>query len=125
MKTLKATAILFLTTILLWGCGHTAARYRPIVDGPMDQKYSADLADCQALAEKRSYMNDDVKTKALLGSGIGGVTGVLSDGLEGAIVGAAAGAAIGAGSQAWVTRDERRNIVCECMRLRGHRVVEK
>ncbi|MBI9088785.1 MAG: hypothetical protein JEZ12_06185 [Desulfobacterium sp.] len=125
MKPLKTTAILFLTTILLWGCGHTAARYRPIVDGPMEQTYSADLAECQALAEKRSYLNDDVKTSALMGSGIGAVTGALSDGLEGGVVGAAAGVVLGASTRAWETRDERKSIVCKCMELRGHKVVEK
>ena len=117
-------ALILLSCLGLGACGHSGAHYRPIVDGPRSPAYEADLKACQALARERGYFNDDVKSEALLGAGIGTVVGAFSDGFEGAAVGAALGGAAGAGERAWWTRYERSTIVCECMRGRGHKVVE-
>lgn len=106
------------------GCGHTGADIQPLVDGPKKPSWTSDLSDCQDLARQKSYINDDVKSDALIGGTIGLVAGALSDGLEGAAVGAAAGGLIAGGGKAWETREQRSAIVCECMRQRGHRVVE-
>jgi hypothetical protein len=124
MQFLKITIVFLLISSFIYGCGASAARYQPIVDGPKDQLYYSDLKECQSLAEQRSYLNDDVKTNALLGTGMGALAGALSNDWEGALVGAGLGAVAGAGSRAWETRDERRNIVCKCMAQRGHKVVE-
>ncbi len=101
----------------LTACGATAARYQPVVDQP-NVRYSSDLAECQKLAESRSYLNDDVKTAALAGAVTGGVLGLGSwdDSLGGVVI----GSLIGAGSTAWGTREERKNIVVQCMRGRDH-----
>ncbi len=104
----------------LVGCGATAGKYQPIVDQPNAQ-YSADLKDCQNLAAKRSYLNDDVKTSAVAGATIG----TLLSGFDswGDVAGsAAAGAVITAGSRAWEVREERKQIIMECLRGRNHLV---
>lgn len=117
-------ALFFGSVLLLTGCGKSAGLYQTIVDGPQDTKYHTDLGECQQLAAKRSYLNDDVKSTALLGAGIGTLAGALEDGVGGAVGGAVAGGVIGGGTQSWDTRDEKKNIIIECMKLRGHRVVE-
>jgi len=114
---------LFSAAALLSGCGSTAAQYQPLVDGPRNQQYSNDLSACSQLAEQRKYINDDVKSEALLGAGIGAVVGGLEDGSSGLLAGALVGGATGAGGRAWDTREERKQIVISCMRGRGHKVV--
>ena len=117
------TPLILLSAAFLAACGSTAGNYRPIVDGPKDAQYETDLASCKSLAEERSYTNDDVKSDALIGAAIGAVVGAIDDGSEGAIGGAIVGGVIGGGERAWETRDERKGIVIECMKLRGHQVV--
>ena len=106
--------------ITLSACGATAAKYRPIVDQPT-ANYSADLVDCQKLAETRSYLNDDVKTAALAGVLTGVVLG-LGDWND-SLGGAALGGLIGGGSAAWNMRKERKDIVMQCLRGRDHLIV--
>ncbi|KLN61028.1 hypothetical protein WH96_09945 [Kiloniella spongiae] len=90
--------------ILLGGCSNTGADYRPIVDGGADTAaYESDLTACAKVADQRDYLNGDVQNAALLGTGLG--------------------AAGGAGAQAWDTQDERKQIVKNCMKGRGHNVV--
>ena len=111
-------------TIFLSACGATAGKYQPIVDGPTDQHFHNDLAACQTLSKERSYTNDDVKSEAALGAGIGAVIGGIEDeSIEGAIAGAVIGGALSAGERAWLTREERKGIIVSCMMQRGHRVV--
>lgn len=129
MKTTQFNkALLLLPTCLILafnsGCSNTAAAYQPIVDGPKGAKYAQDLQACQQLAQQRSYLNDDVKTEALLGSIIGALAASADDeeditATEGFIAGGLAG---GAG-RSWDVRNERKNIVLSCMKQRGHRVV--
>ena len=101
----------------LTACGTTAARYQPIVDKP-NALYSADLSECQKLAETRSYLTADVKTDAVAGAVLGGVLGAKD--WDHALGGAVLGGLIGAGTQAWDTRDERKEIVMQCLRNRHH-----
>ncbi len=112
-----------LAVMIISGCGYSAARYRPIVDGATSKAYETDLQACQQLATQRSYLNDDVKTHALLGGAVGALLGGISEGVEGAIGGAALGGTLSGAGRAWETREERKHIVIECMRQRGHRVV--
>ncbi len=107
----------------LSACSNTGADYRPIVDGAQDTAYNSDLSACAEVADQRSYLNGDVQNGALLGTGLGAVVGGLTEGLGGALVGGVLGAAVGAGSQAWDTQDERKEIVKNCMKGRGHNVV--
>ncbi len=104
-------------------CSNTAGRYNPIVDGPRDARYTADVTACQDLASQRSYANGDVRTNALIGAGLGTLLGAAEEGVEGAIAGGLIGSIAGGGGTAWEARDERKSIIVECMRGRGHRVV--
>ncbi|WP_417452086.1 glycine zipper family protein [Kordiimonas sp.] len=107
-------------TLALTACANTGADYRPIVDGPVSASYSTDLAACQAVAKKRSYLNDDTKGDGVLGAAIGAVLGAFDGNIvEGAIVGGVSG--LGAG--AYKAKDERKDVVVDCMRGRGHKVV--
>ena len=123
LRNLGGISALLCCCALVSACGSTSAQYQPIVDGPRDDVYTQDLAACGGLAEQREYLNDDVKSEALLGAGVGAVIGGLEDGFEGALGAGLLTAAIGAGGRAWETREERKGIVIECMRQRGHRVV--
>ena len=123
MKPLVSTAIILVTAQIISGCANTAAGYRPLVDGMRAKNFEMDLFACQELATERSYLNDDVKSEALLGSGIGSLIGAAGEGLDGAIVGAILGGVAGTASRAWETREERKKVVIECMKQRGHKVV--
>mgnify|MGYP000433393994 CR=1 FL=1 len=111
------------TVVFLNGCSNTGADYRPIVDGGDSAVYESDLSECAAVADQRGYLNGDVQNAALLGTGLGAIVGGLSDGWGGALVGGVIGAAGGAGAEAWDTQDERKQIVKNCMKGRGHNVV--
>lgn len=111
------------TVVVLNGCSNTGADYRPIVDGGDGVAYESDLNECAAVADQRGYLNGDVQNAALLGTGLGAIVGGLSDGWGGALVGGVIGAAGGAGAEAWDTQDERKQIVKNCMKGRGHNVV--
>lgn len=118
-------ALSILSVSLLSGCSamQTGAAHRPIIDGPINAKYESDLAQCQTAAENRSYFNSEVQQDALIGTAVGALVGAGGD--TGSIVGgAAAGAVIGGGSSALDTRTERKNIVINCMRSRGYKVLE-
>ncbi len=64
--------------LLLPAYTSTGANYQPIVDGPTGYAFSSDLSQCKQLAEKRKYLNDDVKTQAVAGAVVGGVIGAIS-----------------------------------------------
>ncbi|MBB1489639.1 glycine zipper family protein [Oceanospirillum sediminis] len=122
-KQIIHTVMSLIIAAVITGCGATASSYEPIVDGPKNPRYHNDLEACSSLAEQRSYTNDDVKSEALLGAGIGALFGALEDGGKGAVAGAVIGGATGGGSRAWDTRNEQKQIVIQCMRNRGHNVV--
>ncbi len=127
MKAIKPRNLLLLLPAVLAltlnsACSNTAAGYQPIVDGPRNAKYAQNLQACQQVAQQRSYLNDDVKTEALLGGVIGALAGSDDDDLN-ATEGFIAGGLAGAAGRSWETRDERKQIVIACMKQRGHRVV--
>jgi len=120
--------VLFITgaALTLTACASGGAAYRPIVDGPQDAKYSADLGECRQVAENRDYLNSDTRTSAAIGAGFGGLIGLAEAndaGVEDFIGGAIVGALFGGGDGALEARSERKNIVLNCMSGRGHRVV--
>lgn len=121
VKVAVTAAVLAVTTActsMNAGSGH-----RPIVDGGDLSNYEADLAQCQAVAEQREYMNDETKSDAAIGAVLGALAGAGGD--SGDIVGGAVvGAAVGAGGKAYDVRTERKNIVINCMRNRGYNTVE-
>lgn len=114
-------------SLMIGACAtNSGANYEPLLDGDTSPAFKADLAECQALAEHRNYLNDDTRTDALIGAGIGALAGIADDDVndtEGAIAGAIVGALAGGGARALETRDERKDIVVSCMQGRGHRAV--
>jgi len=125
MKKLILPSIL-VCGLAITGCANSGATYKPVNDGQRSAAYSSDLQACQQLAAERGYLNDDVKTDALIGAGIGALAGLADTDVndtEGAIAGAVVGAIAGGGARMNKTRDERRQIVVRCMQGRGHSVV--
>lgn len=113
------------TIALTSGCTslQTGANHRPIVDGHNLPNYEQDVAECQALARQRGYMNDETQADAAIGAVIGALAG--SGGDRGDILGGAiVGGVVGASSGALDARTERKNIVIQCMEKRGYRTVE-
>ena len=110
----------------LAACASSGSSYEPVADGPTDVTYAADLEACQAVATDRSYINGDTRNNAMIGAGLGMLAGIADDDVndtEVAIAGAIVGAVAGAGATMVETRDERRDIVIDCMKGRGHPVV--
>lgn len=59
----------------------------------------------------------------MLAAGIGAVAGGGDEGVEGAIGGLILGVLIGGSGRAWETQEERKEVMVDCLKLRGHRVV--
>lgn len=119
-------AALIASGLFVTACASSGASYEPVADGPTDAAYAADLEACQAVATERGYINGDTRNNAMIGAGLGALAGVADDDVsdtEGAIAGAIVGAVAGAGATMIETRDERRGIVVDCMKGRGHPVV--
>ena len=108
-------------TAALAGCADMGANVDPILDGAPNAQFQGDLAECRSLARRQSQLNHETMAAAVLGAGIGGVLGEVDDGdaLGGAVVGALTGAAAGASGAS----DTRETIVLNCLRGRGHAVV--
>ena len=111
----------------LGACGQTGSSYRPIVDGPLGYAYENDLGQCQQLAEQRKLFNGETKAAALAGAAVLGAVGAAdaddNKAAGAAIAGALVGGAFGAGAGAVKAQGERKDIVINCMRGRGHKVV--
>lgn len=120
-------AIPFGMAILSLGaCANTGAAYMPIVDGPRDARFTQDVAECRALAEERKLLNGNTKQTALIAAGLTGLAVLADDkksGLGDALFGGIVGGAFGAGAGAFEVREERQQIMKNCMSGRGHNVV--
>ena len=92
-----------LAAALLAGCATApgGAQYVPLIDIKPEQgaAYSADLADCQAYAER------------VVGSGVGATGGAVAGALSGAASGAAAG------------ETNQRDVIRRCMANRSYSVL--
>jgi len=124
-KRIGSTATLValpIVMLVLAGCG----AHRPVVDPKTSQHpelYEADLAECQQLAQQAPGAGGGAVAGAAVGTALGaglavatghkGVAGQMAGG--GAVIGGARGA--GAGAR------ERRQIVSNCMKGRGHAVL--
>ena len=111
----------------LTACGQTGSNYRPIVDGPLGYAYENDLGQCKELAEQRKLFNGETKAAALAGAAVLGAVGAAdaddNKAAGAAIAGALVGGAFGAGAGAFKAHEDRKEIVINCMRGRGHKVV--
>lgn len=114
-------APLFLTT-LFGACADMGADVDPVLDGAPTAQFQSDLSACRSLARSQSQLDQETMAAAVIGAGIGGLLGKADengDALGGAVVGAATGAAAGASEAS----DTRKDIVLNCLRGRGHAVV--
>lgn len=109
-------------TALLGACADMGAELDPILDGPPNPQFHSDLAACRSLARSQSRLNHQTLAAAAIGAGIGGVLGEADeegDASGGAVAGALAGGAAGVSD----TSETRETIVLNCLRGRGHAVV--
>lgn len=110
------------TTTVLAACADSGAGYTPILDGPPNATYAADLEACQNLAKNQTQFDQETVAAAVIGGGVGAVLGDLDEdatATEGMVAGVLGGGVAGA-----VNASERRQaIVIECVKLRGHPVV--
>lgn len=129
------------SAVALTACAGGGINHEPIIDGPYTQTYAMDVAQCRQIADGRGYDNADVRTAAALGAGLGALAGLIGGGrsyhhhwrghgrrdnadkTEDVLLGAAIGAATGGGAQALKTREQRRQILLNCLAGRGHRVL--
>ena len=115
------TAALGLCALLLTACASTN---RVIVDKQNvdEAKYQQDLNDCRAIADQVGTGRDAAE---------GAVGGALIGGLLGAILGnsgtagrmAGGGAVVGAAGKAGDSQQEKEQVLKNCMRGRGYRVL--
>ena len=124
MKTKNILALpLFL---IVAACANTGSSYTPIVDGRRDPTFNQDLAACRHAAQDRKWMNGETKQNMAVGAGIGALLGAADnegDRAEDMIGGAVAGVIGGGLAGAVQSNKDRKAIVIECMKQRGHRVV--
>jgi uncharacterized protein YcfJ len=122
-RTMKTTILsLLAASVLLAACAESGANYTPILDGAPSATFERDLGDCQNLARDQSQFDQETVAAAVLGAGAGAVLGELSDDAD-ALGGAVAGAVAGGTASAVDATQRREDIVVECLRGRGHRVV--
>lgn len=108
--------------IAVTACSSTGSNYQPITDGPVSQRYSSDLYACKRVAEQKRYDNDESRSKVLGGAILGGLVGA-GESREDAVAGAVVGGIIGGAQGAVQVKKERKQIVINCMKGRGHPVV--
>ncbi|WP_163849572.1 glycine zipper family protein [Pseudooceanicola aestuarii] len=109
-------------TGLLGACADMGTNVDPILDGAPNAQFQSDLSACRSLARSQKQLDHETMAAAAIGAGIGGLLGEVDDdgdALGGAVAGALAGTAMGV-SEASETREE---IVLNCLRGRGHAVV--
>jgi uncharacterized protein YcfJ len=122
--------ILSLATLfaLLVSC----AGYRPVIDPASvqdQQRYQADLAECQEIARLNSNTGASAAGGAVVGGAIGAGLGAIISAIfggnvgEGAAAGAVLGGTQGAIGGAATGEDKYRQIYANCLRGRGYNVL--
>ena len=117
----RTAALLALGTLLLGACASTD---RVVVDKQNvdEAQYQRDLADCQATADEVGTGRDAAEG-AVGGAVIGGLLGAVfgNSGTAGRMAGG--GAVVGGASQAGGAQQEKAQVLKNCMRGRGYRVL--
>ncbi len=119
--TLIRTAAIGLSALLLAACASTD---RVIVDKQNvdEAQYQRDLSDCRAIADQVGTGRDAAEG-AVGGALIGGVLGAIfgNPGTAGRMAGG--GAVVGAAGKAGDAQQEKEQVLKNCMRGRGYRVL--
>ncbi len=131
MKLLAKTLII--SSLLLGACAQQSG-YTPTVDtynNPNAHRTNQDLKKKKELAQRAA---GDTMQEAAIGGAVGGVAGAATGAAAGAIYGdeaatgawsgAAIGAVSGAAIQGYQSDDKYKKAYANCMRNRGHNVVE-
>ncbi|MCV6597684.1 MAG: glycine zipper family protein, partial [Mangrovicoccus sp.] len=103
---------------LVSACAGTGADYVPITDGAPSMSFQSDLSACQMVAKQRPLVDGQTREDALIGAGLGVLAGLADEEastLEGALAGAVIGGAAGGSAGALERREDRAEIVVECM----------
>ena len=110
--------IQIMTVVFLLGC---AAYTDPIIDtkGVNMARYQQDLEECQAFKEPIKTEVGAAKG-AVAGGAVGGATGAVTGS---AAEGAGVGAIVGAARSAQLSEREKQQVVKNCLRGRGYKVL--
>ena len=112
-------------------CATSGANVVPIIDAPDSPQLQADLAQCQSLAAQYNGEGNDALAAAIVGAGLGALTGSSFGGRpfsnrgrgENALAGALAGAAAGTGVGIYKAQGKQADIVYRCMAGRGYNIL--
>lgn len=105
-------------------CENSGANYTPVIDGPVNANYNADLSQCQALAASGATVDGRTAGAAATGAAIAGASSVIwNDNSSNLGEAAAVGAVAGVASDLIQKNAQRETIVRNCMRGRGYNVV--
>jgi len=124
-------ALLSLVVLIFSGCAAHSG-YRPTVDpygDPRADRIGQDLYECDGLAYQASRVGEESVRGAIVGGGLGMIGGAILGGfsgrpVQGAMFGATVGGFTGGVSQG-VNADQRFiNAYRNCMRNRGHNVID-
>lgn len=124
---LSAITTLFGTALLLSACA--SQNYQPVIDtkGVKMDKYQNDLAECRRLADQVDVAGDtatDTAIGAVAGAAGGALLGAITGNAgTGAAIGAAAGGIGGAGTGAIGSNQRQKNIINNCLKGRGYKVL--
>ncbi len=127
----QRSAFLLLVALIFSGCASHGG-YRPTVDpygDPRAARIGQDLYECETLAHRAGRVGEESVKGAIVGGGIGMVGGALLGGLsghpvQGAMVGATAGGLAGGVSQGMNADQRFVHAYRNCMRNRGHNVID-
>jgi hypothetical protein len=103
-----------------------ACAYRPVVDSKTSahpERYETDLADCRELAKQGANPGGSAAGGALIGAGVGAAFAAATGNRDAAGRAAGGGAVLGGAKGAGSGADEQKNIVRNCMKGRGHAVL--
>lgn len=117
-----ATRVALPIVLLLAGC----APHRPVVDPKMSahpERYESDLAECQQLSQQTPGGGGGAAGGAVVGAALGAGVAVATGHKSLAGQAAGGGAVIGGAKGAGAGARERRQIVSNCMKGRGHAVL--
>ena len=121
MKTPLVTAAVLTSGLFVAGCADTP--YQPILDGPQTMSFQSDLNACRQASLQRQSNNSGATGGAVVGGLVGAVDADSGDEIGGLIAGAVIGGLIGSVDDSSQVQDQRDQIVFQCMRGRGHKVI--
>lgn len=119
---MRTLFLLCLVPVALAGCRNTGSN--PIVDmqGVNVAQYNRDLADCRSYADQVEA-GREVARGAAAGAVVGGAIGAIAGNSDTAERGAGVGAVAGAARGARDASREREQVIRNCLRGRGYRVL--